>query len=272
MKYLIVTADDLGLAKSINDGIVTACKEGIVTAVSVIPTGEAIQDALEAVKALPFRDAGAHLSLSETNPLLDTSKFYKSHNGLFFDILSGRADLGDIYSELKAQLEVLKRSGLKITHINSHEHIHMMPKILDIFIRLAKEYDVQAIRFPRGDRPAAGSSIVEYYKKAVLGHFASNMRKDLGETGLKYTDYFFGLLDAGSLDIDKIKIVLGLLKDGVTEFVTHPGFLGPKVLNRYSWHTGGETELFALTDNRIKAAIKENGVELITYEKFLTLK
>ena len=42
-KYLIVTADDLGLTGSINEGIAKACAEGIVTAVSVIPTGEAFE-------------------------------------------------------------------------------------------------------------------------------------------------------------------------------------------------------------------------------------
>jgi len=271
VKYLIVTADDLGLIKSVNDGIVDACKDGIVTAVSVIPTGEAFRDALDVIKDLPFGDIGAHLALSETKPLLPASKFYKNHNEFFFDMLFGRVDLSGIYSELKAQMEALKNAGLKITHINSHEHIHMIPKVLDIFIRLAKEYNVPAIRFPRGDRPVRGMSLGENYRKMVLDYFASRMKGGLSDSGLKYTDHFVGLLDAGSLNSDRIKNIIGFLKEGVTELVTHPGFLSPKVLDNYSWHAGCETELFALTDKSIKNAAINGGIKLLSYEQFLKM-
>ena len=272
MRSLIVTADDLGLTKSINEGIAGACKEGIVTAVSVIPTGEAFEDALDVIKDLPFKDVGAHLSLSETRPLLTNSKFYKNHNEFFLKLLSGMVDLDGIYAELKAQLEILKKAGFKITHINSHEHIHIIPSVLDIFIRLAKEYDVPVIRFSRGDRPINRMALKEYYRSFVLNYFTGRIKNDLKKSGLIYTDHFMGLLDAGQLDIDKIENMLAILKEGVTEIVTHPGFLSPEVLGHYKWHSGGETELFALTDKQIKNFIKNNDIKLISFEEFLSLK
>ena len=94
----------------------------------------------------------------------------------------------------------------------------------------------------------------------------------MDNSGLVCTDFFMGLLDAGRLDIDRVKKMLANLKDGVTEIVTHPGFLSPEVLDRYKWHSGGETELFALTDKRIKNCIKENDIKLISFEEFLALK
>ena len=141
MKYLIVTADDLGLAKSINEGIAKACCEGIVNSVSVIPTGEAFEDALRIVKDLGLKEIGAHLALTETEPLLSSSRFHKNHNILLRDIFFGKTTLDAIHRELKAQLELLKNTGLKIAHINSHEHVHIIPKILDIFVSLAKEFN-----------------------------------------------------------------------------------------------------------------------------------
>lgn len=272
MKYLIVTADDLGLTESINEGIAKACSEGIVTAVSVIPTGEAFEDALTVIKNIPFKDIGAHLAITETKPILSGPRFYKNHNEFFFRLLLGRIDLDDIYEELKAQLEILKKTGLKITHINSHEHIHIMPRILEIFIRLAREYNIPAIRFPRADRPPKGLSVKENYKSFILNHFYGRIKNSMNRSGLAYTDFFMGLLDAGKLDIDKIKTMARNLKEGTTEIVTHPGFLSPEVLNRYRWHMGGETEIFALTDNRLKNAIKDSGIKLISYEQFLALK
>jgi predicted glycoside hydrolase/deacetylase ChbG (UPF0249 family) len=272
MKYLIITADDLGLTKSINEGIVKACTEGIVTAASVIPAGDAFDDAVQVIKCLPFKGIGAHLALTEIKPLLSTSRFIKDHNGLFFSMLSGSINRDSIYAELKAQLELIKANGLTVTHINSHEHIHMMPSVLEIFIQLAKEYNIPAIRFPRGDRPPRSLSLKENYRSFVLNYFAGMMKKKLEGSGLTYTDNFIGLLDAGRLDIDKLKTMLGTLEDGVTEIVAHPGFLSPEVLDNFSWHRGGETELFALTDNRIKNAVKNNGIKLISFDEFLTLK
>ncbi len=272
MKQLIVTADDLGLAKSVNEGIAKACREGIVNSVSVIPTGEAFADALKVIKDLDLKEIGAHLSLTETKPLLNSSKFYKGHNQFFKDIFFGKADLGWIHGELKAQLELLKRSGVKITHINSHEHIHIIPGILDIFISLAKEFDIPAMRYPRGDRPMRLFSISDIYKKSILSYFSGKIAGPLKKSGLLYTDHFLGLLDAGNLREDRLMEMLGSLKDGVTEIVCHPGFLSPEVMNNYKWHINAEAELFALTGPRVKDTIKDNEIRLIAYGELQSVR
>ena len=272
MKQLIVTADDLGLTKSINEGIAKACREGIVSSVSVIPAGEAFADALKVIKDLALKEVGAHLSLTETKPLLSSSKFYKNHNQFFKDIFFGKADIEGFKRELKAQLELLKRAGVKITHINSHEHIHMIPEILNIFISLAKEFNIPALRYPRRDRPMRAFNIRDLYKKSVLSYFSGRSRDIFKSSGFLYTDYFLGLLDAGKLKEDLLIEMLGGLKDGVTELVCHPGFLSPEVVDNYRWHLGAEEELFALTDKRIKNFINNNGIKLISYEDFLALK
>jgi predicted glycoside hydrolase/deacetylase ChbG (UPF0249 family) len=272
VKYLIVTADDLGLAKSINEGIAKACREGIVSSVSVIPTGEAFDDALKVVKDLDLKEIGAHLALTETKPLLSSSKNYKNHNLFVRDIIFGKAAFGEIRGELKAQLELLKKTGIEITHLNSHEHIHMMPGILDIFVSLAKEFNIPALRCPRGDRPVRAFSIRDLYKKSVLSYFSGRTAGSFKSSGLLYTDRFLGLLDAGKLKEDILLEMLGGLKDGVTELVCHPGFLSPEVIDRYKWHVGAEEELFALTDHRVKNAIKNNGIRLIAYGELPSIK
>lgn len=271
-RYLIVTADDLGIAESVNEGIAKSYREGIVKSISAIPTGEAFKDAVRLIGELGFPEIGAHLALTETKPLLSTSKFYRNHNLFFLDLFLGNIRPDYIYAELKAQLELLKDTGLKIAHINSHEHIHMMPRILDIFIALAKEYGIPAIRYPRGDRPAHRFSLSENYRSAVLSYLSHRTERVFISSGLRCTDSFFGLLDAGKLDENKILKMLDSVPAGVTELVTHPGFLSPQVLDSYSWHIGAETELFALTGNKIKNAIKNKGINLIGYNDFLTLK
>lgn len=272
MKSLIVTADDLGLAKSINEGIARACREGIVSSVSVIPAGKAFEDAVKTIKDLGLREIGAHLALTEIDPLLSSSKFYKNHNRFFMDIFFRQAGLEGIRRELKAQLELLKKTGLRITHINSHEHVHIIPGILDIFVSLAKEFDIPAIRYPKGDRPVRAFNAADLYKKSILSYFSARNAVSFGNSGLLYTDHFLGLLDAGKLKEDLLMEMLNSLKDGVTELVCHPGFLSPEVLDRYKWHIGSEAELFALTDPRVKNAIKRSGIELIGFEKLRSIR
>lgn len=265
MKYLIVTADDLGLAKSINEGISKAYSEGIVRSVSVIPSGEAFDDAILTMKNLRLKEIGAHLSLTETKPLLGSSRYYKDHNKLFMDLSFNRVDLDAVYKELKSQLQLLKNAGFRITHINSHEHIHMIPRILDIFISLAKEFGVPAIRYPRHDRPSKLFAISDIYKKVVLSYFSGATKDIFKNSGLLYTDSFLGLLDAGRLKENMLIDMIKNIKDGTTELVCHPGFLSPRVLDGYRWHIGAEEELFALTGERIKKEIKDNDIQLATY-------
>lgn len=272
VKYLIVTADDLGLAKSINEGIAKACQEGIVTAVSVIPTGKSFEDAVKIIKDLRLKEIGAHLALTETKPLLAGSRFCKNYNQFFFNLSVGNIRENDIYQELKAQLELLKSTGIAVTHINGHEHIQMMPKIMNIFIRLAKEYNIPAIRFPRGDREPKKLSLKENYKSILLRYLSGKTEAILNKSGLKFTDSFLGLLDSGRLTEKSLLEILNSLKDGVTELVCHPGFLSPEVLDSYSWHIGGESEIFALTSNRAKIAIKNNDIKLISYQEFLAIR
>jgi predicted glycoside hydrolase/deacetylase ChbG (UPF0249 family) len=272
VKYLIVTADDFGLTESINEGIIKARSEGIVTAASMIPTGEAFEQAAAAAKDVFAGAVGAHLALTETKPLLKTSKKYKNHNSFYLALLSGAVTQEDIYAELKTQIELIRSKGLRINHINSHEHVHMIPRVLEIFVRLANEYGIPAIRFPRGDRPPKALSLAENLRACVLSHFRGGIEKALKRSGLVFTDSFMGLIDAGRLDIGSMQRLIGLLTDGVTELVTHPGFLSPDVLYRHKWHINCETELFALTDKSVKGALEDFGVKLITFDEFLKMR
>ncbi|MDP2929696.1 MAG: ChbG/HpnK family deacetylase [Candidatus Omnitrophota bacterium] len=272
VKYLIITADDLGLTESINEGISKAYNDGVVNSVSVIPSGEAFEDALKTIKSLGLKEIGAHLSLTETRPVLNSSKFFKNHNQFFFDFLLKKVDSRGVYEELRAQLGLLSDSGAKITHINSHEHIHIVPEILNIFIALAKEFNIPAIRYPRNDRPAKLFTANDVYRKIMLSYFSGRTKETFKDSGLLYTDSFLGLLDAGKLKKQLLMEMLNGLKNGVTELVCHPGFLSPEVLEGYRWHRGCEEELLALTDNHVKKTIKNNEIQLITYGELSSVK
>lgn len=282
MKGLIVVADDFGMSASINRGIATSVREGIVTFISFMPSGEAFRDASRLAAEMELEEMGAHLALSETVPVSDPSKvrtlltkegrFYPYHNEFLFNLFLGRVREEEVYLELKAQLEALKGLNIRITNLSSHEHIHMVPAMLKIFIRLAKEYDIPSIRYPRCEGMPKSPDIAKLYRSVVMTYFERGMAGILPSSGLAFTDHFRGFLDSGRLSEGPLLDIIGSLKEGTSELVCHPGYLGPEIADRYRWHAGCETELSALTSQRAKEAIEASGARLIGYKDFLSGK
>lgn len=282
MKYLIVSADDFGLSRSLNEGIIKALREGIVTFLNIMPAGEAFDDALKLAREAKVEEIGAHLALTGTAPLTDPRKipslvteegtFHKDHNRFFLNLFLRKIGREHIYIELKSQLDRLVETGLRLTNLSSHENIHMMPEILDIFVKLAGEYNIPSIRYPHKERLIPPLSIKKIYKSLILAYLENSMDKILKESGIAYTDNFLGFFDAGNLQEETVIRMLESLEEGTTELVCHPGFLSPEVLDRCIFHLRCETDLASLTSRHVKKIIKEKDIELVTYREFLSIK
>lgn len=243
MKYLIVSADDFGLTKSVNEGIAKAHREGIVTSVNLFPSGEAFDDALRLAKELGLKEAGAHLALTETAPVADPKRvptlvardgrFYGGRNQFLPRFILGMVDHDHVYTELKAQMDAIAAAGITITDLSSHEHIHMIPGILAIFVKLAKEYDIPAIRYPHKDRSARPFGPDSLYKSFVLACFEGSMARVLYQSSIKSPDHFRGFLDSANITEENLLSMLDSLGEGTTELVCHPGFLYDPSVNKF---------------------------------------
>lgn len=282
MKQLIVAADDFGLTKSVNKGIVRSHEEGIVTSLNLLPSGEAFDDALKLAKEMGLDEAGAHLALTETASVAEpgslpslvdaNGRFCRGHAQFLLKLFSGAINLDEVYVEWKAQLDKVGSSGIKITNLSSHEHIHMMPELLNIFIRLAKEYGIPAIRYPHKDRSSRPPNVKALCKKLALLYFEGNMCRTLNASGMASPEHFLGFLDSGNITEKVLLDIMANLEDDTTELVCHPGFLGPEVLERYTFHKNCEAELFALTSRRVKKLADEKRISLVSYSEYLSKK
>ncbi len=280
IKQLIVAADDFGLTKGVNEGMIRSHEEGIVTSLNLLPTGEAFSEALELAKKIGLNEAGAHLALTETSPVTEVSGirslvdrdglFCKGHYQFMLKLMSGAIDLDEVYIEWKNQLDRALATGIKITNLSTHEHLHMIPDLLAILIRLAKECKIPAIRYPHGDRSSRRTNIGSIIKKAALFCFEGNMGKALKSSGMIAPEHFIGFLDSGNITEDVLLDISAGLECGTTELVCHPGFLDKRVLDRYTFHKNSEAELFALTSQRVKKALDEKKISLISYAEFIS--
>src|SRR5258706_7828583 len=190
MRWLIVTADELGLSSKRNQGIVAASCKGIVPAGSMLAYGPAFREAVKIAKALPKLDIGLHLNLSQGEPLVLGHKTLVGPDGLFWGRQEARQrardqafDLREVEREADAQFETLKSAGIKVTHLNAVDHLHIRGNLAQPLSMSAKRHGVRCFRCPADRvRPPSlqldtqrTSAVDEYRQSAVsaIGIYAA---------------------------------------------------------------------------------------------------
>ena len=239
MKRLIVTADDVGLHRGMTEGAIRAHKEGIVTACCNSATGRDFEDAVARLRDVPSLEVGVHLTLVEEKSLTTGRTMPRNHTAFVF---AGK----DVEPELRAQIERVRHSGLHITHLNGHQHLHLWPTVFPIVTKLALEYGIRYVRrvSDRGGRAGLGRRI------------AIGMLRFLGRGGTN--DRTIGVAEAGHLT--SVEPLLDHV-DGLTELVTHPGVAVDAYPHwRYDW----DSETRALCDPGLRVAMSMRGIALVT--------
>src|SRR2546421_10189636 len=139
-KRLIVTADDVGLDRGMTEGAIRAQREGIVTACSVVANGREFDDAVARLRDVPSLEVGVHLALVEERALTTGRAMPRNYARFLF------ARRTDVEPELRAQIEKVLASGLRVTHLNGHQHLHQLPRVGRVVARLAREYGIGYVR------------------------------------------------------------------------------------------------------------------------------
>lgn len=159
IKRLIVNADDFGLHEKIYDGILKGYLEGCITNTSIVVGGKAFRHGVALAQGYPYPglSVGAHLTLVGVAPVArnNVDSLTNGYGNLLPDYrtfirgyLSGRIAPQHIETELRCQLQKAIDSGVKISHLDSHQHLHVLPGIVKIVIRLAREFNISKIRIP----------------------------------------------------------------------------------------------------------------------------
>ena len=242
---LIVTADDVGLDRSMTAGAIRAHREGVVTACSVVANGLHFDDAVARLRELPRLEVGIHLALVEERSLTTGTLMPKN----YVRYLLSRGHL-DPEREMRAQIEKVLAAGLNVTHLNGHQHLHMWPKLFRIVERLAKEHHIPYIR--RVDDRGGRAGKLRRASIAALNR--------LGRRARGTNDRTIGVAEAGHLTAERIVELLDHV-DGVTELVTHPGVGVPRFYTHWGYDWDGETA--ALCDPRVRAAIHARHIKLV---------
>jgi predicted glycoside hydrolase/deacetylase ChbG (UPF0249 family) len=275
---LVVNADDFGLSTRINEGILLAHRAGIVTATSLMAVGRAFEQAVQCCRTVPALDVGVHLTLVAERPLLphrssltgDDGRFPASAGAFLQHWLTGRIRRADVQAEWSAQIERVLDHGIRVTHLDSHQHVHILPGLADLSLRLATRYNIPFVRVPvedlRGDRWPSLHGINRMFGAAVL-RASWTLARLTGAKEAKYRPLrFLGFQDGGRLDDLCLQRLLRALRPGrAYELMCHPG-LTPDEPDVKRWQYGHEKELQALTSPAIRSEIAARGIQLCRFK------
>jgi hopanoid biosynthesis associated protein HpnK len=271
---LLVHADDFGLSARVNEGISLAHRGGILTSTSLLANGGAFADAVRIGREVPTLDVGVHLTLVEDAPVLDaervptlvdeTGKFYRHATVLAKRWLMGKVSVSEVRAELQAQIEKVLDSGLRVTHLDGHQHAHMLPDLLAATGELASRYGIRWIRFPGERLRAYMLRPSEFGRIAQL--LALNLLCLLGRrVDARSTDHFAGFFFGGRLDKHNLLTLIDRLPStGSCELMCHPGTADPSSSYAHWNYRWGE-ELAALIDKDVARALAKRGVQLVSY-------
>lgn len=265
MIRLVVNADDLGLHPRIDEGILEASRNGIVTSTTVLVTAPNADRAVAAAKAQGL-GIGVHLSLctflpsaapaEEVPSLVRSGRLRESWSSFVAAFAAGRIRLRDVRTELIAQVDRARQLGFEPDHLDGHQHLHVLPGIRSIVESLATERGLP-VRWPRERftaallaRPAALA------KSAVLRALSVGARGGLPGIGHAH---------AGELLERPLRTLLEALPDGDWELGCHPGRRPDGVPEQPDWTYGWEGELAALCADSVRAVIQRRSIELTTY-------
>jgi predicted glycoside hydrolase/deacetylase ChbG (UPF0249 family) len=276
----VVNADDFGICARVNEGIVHAHRSGILTAASLMATGGAFEQAVRMSRELPGLDLGVHLCLVAGRPLQARGSSLVGPDGRLAAgagefarrYLGGRIRLGDVAAELCAQIERVLGHGVRVSHLDSHQHVHVLPGIAQLTQRLAARYRIPFVRRPLEGLPAAGAldrhGLRRLLGSAFLRASWCAARLAGASAGAGGALRFTGFQAGGRLDGKRLGEILRALRPGrAYELMCHPG-LAPEDPEVRRWGYRHEAELAALTDPAIAAEIASRGIRLCRFTDF----
>jgi chitin disaccharide deacetylase len=280
MKQLIVNADDLGADISRNAGIFEAIEAGMVTSVSILPNGPALEDALLRIRALNSCNLslGIHFNLSEGTPASPGLKRLAGPDGCFLRkqsaqkllVLSSDLELKEeIRRELELQISRLLDAGIHLDHVDGHQHIHILPAVSPIAIQVAKSHRIPWVRIPEEHAGQLKNLLPNEVEEALFFCTHAEAARPLYKSaGFMIPDNFRGLYFKGKLPHSLWTEFLEEIPQGITELMVHPGHVPDKFtsepLSGFST-PDREKELQALIDGRLRQALVKAGVELTQF-------
>ncbi len=280
MKRLIVNADDFGLHSAVNHGIIEGYQKGCLRSTSFVAAGAAAEEAAELARENPGLGVGIHLTLVAERPVLPPEKIpslvgddgllLSDHTAFIKRYMTGGVRMEELRAECEAQILRARQLGVRLTHIDSHQHLHVLPGVISLALVLAKEYGFSKMRLPAEAFLFSGGypvSVGRYIAKCGLTSCALIAKNAMRRAGISTPEAFFGMIAGGHMFLPHFMAILRALPEGVSEIMVHPGTDNRVLDDIYHWQYHWEEELASVTSKEAMVYIETQGIRLISYEE-----
>ncbi|MEO8892656.1 MAG: hopanoid biosynthesis-associated protein HpnK [Coleofasciculaceae cyanobacterium] len=283
-RFIIINGDDFGFSHGVNQGIIKAHEQGILTSTSLMVTGEAAAEAVTLAKTHGNLGVGLHLVLvcgksallpSEIPHLVDELGNFPNDSlkaGLRYQF--SRAARRELYLEIRAQLEKFRETGLQLSHVDGHLHLHSHPVVLGILTELAQEFKIKVIRLPSEELRFTLKLDKSDLATKLLWSFVFTGLRSYGEKllkskGIYFCDRVYGLLQSGRMSEDYLQRLIPQIKDSFVEIYSHPAVIFPE--ESLNGPVGaGEVELAAWLSDSVRELLVKNDLKLTNYNKYFS--
>ena len=245
---LIINADDFGLTKGVTLGILKAMEEGVVTETTALANGEYFREGIEEAKLRGIRNIGVHLTITGGKSLLPLEQVPSlvDERG-YFRKSQRNYNYAEIKEELRAQMEGFLQVFDEPSHIDGHHHFYGFNlELMEIVFELAKEY------------------------KLPLRLVDNRYKKLYAQENIATTEAFSTAFYGKKLSFQCLKdTVMKHRNYDTLEIMTHPAYVDERLMLLSSYNLERARELEIITSEELKAFIKHEGIELMTYRDII---
>lgn len=276
MKRILVNADDFGRHELINRAVGRAFDTGCLRSATLMAGGIAFDDAVALAKKIPGLGVGIHFTLANGNPVLPPQEIptLVTEDGIFHGdyvkflkrYISGKISLDEVRAELAAQLAKIQRAGLTLTHVDSHQHLHHVPGIVEIVLELAASANINAMRVANtkifdGELDSLG----KFVGRLGLGSLAMFAAHAAHKKHFATPEHFAGIVAGESVSENFMVKLIENLRDGTTEVMLHPGTDNTILRDFCEWDHDFEEELAAVTSPRVLNLLAEKNIQAVNF-------
>lgn len=264
---MIINADDFGFSDGVTRGIVEAHRAGAVTAASMFANAPGFAAAVQAAREFPRLDLGLHFNLTvgvpvappgQVSSLCGAGGGFLPLGALIRRALAGRVDPDDVARECRAQLSRLRTSGIVVSHLDGHRHVHVLPGVWSGVAAVARR---EGLPMRKPVEPIRrGRSVA----KLVLGMAYGFVTRRAGEGPPSPHFRGIGLLGAWHFAEALIELI-DHLPPGVTEVMVHPGYVDTDLLRWDSYGQERERELVALRSPQVLTRLTRGDPQLVRF-------
>ena len=276
LRYIIINADDFGRHAEINRAVEEGLVHGCLRSATVMPGGAAFAGAIDIARRHEELGLGVHFTLVDGHPILPPEEipslvgsegdFLPDHTALLKRYLKGSINLEEVRRELAAQLQKVEATGIPSSHVDSHQHMHTLPGIIDIVLDLAARAGIRAVRTPRTPLFAgAFGGLGQLVGRLGLSTLARLAACKAHRRGLLTPNNFAGIVAGEAVSEGELLHLIAHLPQGTTEVMMHPGMKNDVLQEDSGWQHDFEAELAAILSPRVGEALRKAEVEPVNF-------